>query len=130
MKYDNKGNVVSETYIDSYADSFTSNKTITTIRGYQYDAVGRMTENTVTKREGDTQTGQKTIGYTYDRIGNRLTETNSQTYDNGSSSATKTYTYDGLDRLLKVTENGKVTTSVGEQSYNQILAEYLSLIHI
>ena len=124
MKYDNKGNVVSETYIDSYADSFTSNKTITTIRGYQYDAVGRMTENTVTKREGDTQTGQKTIGYTYDRIGNRLTETNSQTYDNGSSNATKTYTYDGLDRLLKVTENGKVTTNVGEQSYNQILAEY------
>ena len=83
-----------------------------------------MTENTVTKREGDTQTGQKTIGYTYDRIGNRLTEANSQTYDNGSSNATKTYTYDGLDRLLKVTENGKVTTNVGEQSYNQILAEY------
>jgi RHS repeat-associated protein len=59
---------------------------------YTYDAVYRLTEERIT----DAVAGNRTIDYSYDAVGNRLTKT-----DNG---ATTTYTYDGNDRLLSTSD--------------------------
>ena len=63
---------------------------------YTYDKNYRLTSESI----NDPISGSRTISYTYDPVGNRLTKT-----DNG---ITTTYTYDANDRLL--TENGTTYT--------------------
>ena len=63
---------------------------------YAYDAADRLIE----ERISDPALGNRTIGYSYDPVGNRLTKT-----DNGVSTE---YSYDDNDRLL--TESGYAYT--------------------
>ncbi len=63
---------------------------------YTYDALYRLVGENIT----DPTSGNQTISYTYDSVGNRLSRTD--------TSGTNTYTYDANDRLL--TEGGRTYT--------------------
>ncbi|NER00769.1 MAG: RHS repeat protein, partial [Cyanothece sp. SIO2G6] len=73
------GRVVHYTYDDLYR---LTEETI----NYTYDDLYRLTEETINN-------GERTIAYTYDNVGNRLTR-------NDSAEGLTTYTYDDNDRLL------------------------------
>ena len=66
---------------------------------YAYDALYRLTQEQI----ADGVQGNRTTGYGYDKVGNRLTKTDSQ--------GTTAYAYDGNDRLLNEKVAGQITTS-------------------
>jgi len=66
---------------------------------YTYDDLYRLGSEKIT----DPVAGNRTIGYTYDNVGNRLT-------CNDSAEGLTTYTYDDNGQLLNETLNGEVTT--------------------
>ena len=75
---------------------------ITRTVAYQYDAQKRLISETIDHRDdANDHIGQ----WTYDRVGNRL----SQTVTQGGTPNTTAYTYDANDRLL--TESGAVSAS-------------------
>ena len=121
LTYDGQGYILTENYVDSYKDSYTKNAIQTTNRGYTYDPIGRLKQNTVTK---GAQT--KTIGYEYDKAGNRVKETTNQTLEDKTTIAsTKTYTYNNLSQLTEIKEsstikNGDITLTYTDQT----LAKY------
>ncbi len=65
---------------------------------YGYDALDRLTGETIT----DSSAGNRTFGYTYDPVGNRLTRTD-------TLEGTTLYVYDANDRLLTETRGSSVT---------------------
>jgi RHS repeat-associated protein len=65
---------------------------------YTYDSLYRLTEEKIT----DASNGNRTIGYTYDLAGNRLTKTD-------TLEGLSTYKYDTNNRLEKLTQGTKVT---------------------
>ncbi|MEZ2277233.1 MAG: polymorphic toxin-type HINT domain-containing protein [Microcoleus sp.] len=65
---------------------------------YSYDALNRLTEEKI----ADTTVGNRTIGYGYDLVGNRLTKTD-------TLSGSTTYSYDNNNRLNRTTEGSKLT---------------------
>jgi RHS repeat-associated protein len=65
---------------------------------YTYDELNRLTEEKI----ADAAVGNRTIGYGYDLVGNRLTKTDSL---EGST----TYSYDKNNRLNRTTQGPKVT---------------------
>jgi RHS repeat-associated protein len=79
-----------------------SNPAIT--RDYQYDGAQRLTQEKVADRVG---TVTRTISYTYDKVGNRKTKTETTS----AGTETTSYTYDANDRL---TQEAK-TTATGSQ---------------
>ncbi|HEY8097458.1 MAG TPA: RHS repeat-associated core domain-containing protein, partial [Methylobacter sp.] len=64
---------------------------------YQYDLVGRLTQDKRTDRGG---VQVRTTTYAYDQVGNRTTKTEI----NGSGTTTTTYSYDANDRLTTETK--------------------------
>ena len=68
--------------------------------GYTYDELYRLTEENINN-------GQRTISYTYDNVGNRLTRTD-------SAEGVSAYTYDDNDRLLTetLTKDGATIDSI------------------
>jgi YD repeat-containing protein len=70
---------------------------------YTYDDLYRLTDEAIT----DGVNGNRTSGYTYDNVGNRLTKT--------VNGVTTTYAYDGNDRLLNEKVGGAITA---EYSYD------------
>lgn len=70
---------------------------------YTYDELYRLTQEKVL----DAVNGNRTSGYVYDNVGNRLTKTETV---NGTTTTTG-YTYDANDRLLRETVNGQITTT-------------------
>ena len=65
---------------------------------WRYDETGKLTEEKVTEPLGGTPTVTRTTSYTYDKVGNRKTKT--ETAAAGPSAVT-TYTYDANDRLTE-----------------------------
>lgn len=80
---------------------------------YRYDALGRLTEEAVT----DAAVGDRTTRWSYDAVGNRLTETT--TTATGSESVS--YGYDVNDRLLS--EDGPLGTTLYSYDANGNLTE-------
>jgi len=76
---------------------------------YGYDALDRLTSETIT----DASAGNRTITYTYDPVGNRLTM-------NDSAEGLTTSTYDANDRLLTDTLNGVVTQYTYDNNGNTL----------
>ena len=68
--------------------------------GYTYDDLYRLTEENINN-------GERTISYTYDNVGNRLTR-------DDSAEGVSSYTYDGNDRLLTetLTRDGAVVDDI------------------
>ena len=84
-----------------------------TVRQYGYDSIARLTSENVV--------GPLTYanGFTYDPVGNRLTQTTT-----GSGAGSTTYVYDSRDRLTTASgttyaydANGNVTSKSGEATY-------------
>jgi len=71
---------------------------------YVYDALKRLTQETVTARDANLG---RTTAWTYDKVGNRLTQT--VTPSAGAAIAT-TYVYDANDRLTSETTGTQTTT--------------------
>jgi len=70
---------------------------------YTYDGVNRLVAESIIAR----QPGQsRTTGWTYDKVGNRQTETVAI----GSTIVTTSYVYDANDRLLSESSGGQTTT--------------------
>lgn len=65
---------------------------------YSYDALNRLTEEKIV----DAAVGNRTMGYGYDLVGNRLTKTD-------TLSGSTTYSYDNNNRLNRTTEGSKLT---------------------
>ncbi|MDZ4851880.1 MAG: putative Ig domain-containing protein [Pirellulaceae bacterium] len=65
---------------------------------YTFDVLGRLTKEAI----ADPTSGPRTIGYTYDPVGNRLTRTD-------SAAGTSAYTYDPNDQLLTEVNAASVT---------------------
>ena len=80
--------------------------------GYEYDSLKRLTQETVTARE--TNLG-RTTAWTYDKVGNRLTQT--LTPASGAPIAT-TYVYDANDRLTSETIAGQETRYIHDANGN------------
>jgi RHS repeat-associated protein len=74
---------------------------------YEYDALKRLTEERIDHRD---EANDRTTSWTYDRVGNRLTQVASIGPVGAVSTATTTYGYDSNDRLLTETVDGLVTT--------------------
>lgn len=121
LTYDGQGYILTENYVDAYQDSYTKNAIQTTSRGYTYDAIGRIQQNTVTKG-----TQNKTIAYVYDKAGNRIKETTNQRLeDNSTVVSTKNYTYNNLSQLTEVKESSTIRSGETTLTYtDQTLAKY------
>ena len=65
LTYDNVGNIRTEQTYTNYGTAKTVNKS------YEYDTVGRLTKSTI---DG------KATSYTYDAVGNRLTQTSKKVF--------------------------------------------------
>lgn len=65
---------------------------------YTYDALNRLTSEKIV----DAAVGNRTMGYGYDLVGNRLSKTD-------SLSGSTTYNYDNNNRLNRTTEGSKLT---------------------
>jgi RHS repeat-associated protein len=72
----------------------TGTTAITRVTSYTYDAVKRLTRETVSGSSAQARTSN----WTYDKVGNRKTESSS-----GTLPRSQTYTYDANDRLLSET---------------------------
>jgi RHS repeat-associated protein len=74
---------------------------------YAYDGLYRLVRETIT----DATAGNRTIAYTHDAVGNRLTR-------NDSKEGTTSYTYDVNDRLLTETTGGVATRYTYDKNGN------------
>ncbi len=127
-KTDNNSNISYFTY-DAYDHLITETFPDATMKHYTYDAVGNMTSRTDNK-------GHQ-VNYVYDAI-NRLTtrdypgsNDDSFTYNNEfgiltavNSNATLTYSYDGADRILTESLNGKITSYSYDVLNSKIIKTY------
>src|SRR5262249_29299804 len=76
---------------------------------YRYDALDRLTQEQIT----DNVFGDRTIDYTYDSAGNRLTRAD-------SALGATAYTYDAMDRLTTETLGGLVTQYAYDRNGNTL----------
>ena len=107
--YDRNNNIKSERIVSDYdKDDSGTGRDIT--RVYTYDTAGRLTET----RETDNSDGTAGTGitsYTYDKAGNRLTET--------KSGSTTSYSYNDLDQLTECRTAGEAKTYSYDRNGNQ-----------
>jgi RHS repeat-associated protein len=80
---------------------------------YSYDALDRLTQEKIT----DAVQGNRTLDYTYDAVGNRLTRN-----DSGPSVGLATYTYDANYRLISENDAGVVTQYAYDKNGNILSA--------
>lgn len=103
--YDKNSNIVKKTEINRYS----SKKAVNETKDYTYDAFGRLIKTVTTDHADGDQ--KKTVTYTYDNAGNRLSE------DDGNEKTT--YAYNGLDQIKTATvEKGQAVDSVRQYSYD------------
>ena len=95
--YDKNNNILTEDIKNNYV----SNNSIDELKEYTYDSLGRLTNVKVTDRTSDNKVTNKS--YTYDKVGNRITETD--------ESGTKTYSYNNLNELLNIKKDDNIITS-------------------
>ena len=98
--YDRNSNIKSERIVSDYdRDSSGEGRDIT--RTYTYDELGRLTETREKKGSDETAEAEVTT-YTYDKAGNRLTET--------KDGRTASFSYNALDQLTesKSTEESRI----------------------
>ena len=107
--YDRNNNIKSERIVSDYdKDDSGTGRDIT--RVYTYDTAGRLTET----RETDNSDGTAGTGitlYTYDKAGNRLTET--------KYGSTTSYSYNDLDQLTECRTTGETKTYSYDRNGNQ-----------
>jgi RHS repeat-associated protein len=72
---------------------------------FEYDPLKRLTKETIVARDA---AQSRTSAWSYDRVGNRLTQ--QAAVGGASTSTTTTYAYDANDRLLTETTSDQVTT--------------------
>ena len=103
--YDKNSNIVKKTEINRYS----AKKAVNETKDYTYDAFGRLIKTVTTDHADGDQ--KKTVTYTYDNAGNRLSE------DDGNEKTT--YAYNGLDQIKTATvEKGQAVDSVRQYSYD------------
>lgn len=78
---------------------------------YSYDALDRLLREQVT----DAVFGDRTISYTYDAVGNRLSRN-----DTAPGEGLTTYTYDGQDRLITETSGAHVSQYAYDRNGNML----------
>lgn len=94
--YDKNSNIVSERIVSNYVTDDTGAGTDIT-REYTYDALGRLIKSE--ESDGITEGGQPEVTeYTYDNVGNRLTES--------KPGEQTSYTYNGLNQLTSSVKTG------------------------
>lgn len=105
--YDKNSNIVKKTEINNYPKE--EAKKIHEARAYTYDSMGRLVRTTTADHKKQDET--KTTTYTYDNVGNRITE------DDGSTKIS--YSYNGLDQLKTATkEKGTAVEEVRQYRYD------------
>jgi YD repeat-containing protein len=92
---------------DPVTGQHTSTSTADTSTVYHYNTLGQLDTVTVTKLNGSTLSSSLITSYTYDAVGNKLTET----LPDGEVT---TYGYDDLNRLLTETQMQGGTTLLSE----------------
>ena len=79
-----------------------------------YDSAGRLTGETIRDPAGNVL---RVMSYTYDANGNKLTETTERVVDGTTEQVTRSWTYDGLNRVVTETDpEGNTTT----REYNEL----------
>ena len=77
----------------------------TTETEYTYDNAGRLTGEIITKAESGSVESKTAYGYTYDKVGNRITKS----VNAGETPVTTEYTYNSRNQLLSESVNGQET---------------------
>ncbi len=107
--YDRNNNIKSERIVSDYdKDDSGTGRDIT--KAYTYDTAGRLTETRETESSDETA-GAEITSYTYDKAGNRLTET--------KSGNTISYSYNDLDQLTESRTTGETKTYSYDRNGNQ-----------
>lgn len=99
--YDKNSNILTEKLYNDYPQK--QEEKVDELRIHCYDEIGRLTSTVI---EDNTKKESHKIAYTYDKVGNRLTEE--------KDGNLTTYTYNSLDQLLeaKTTDGKKVKEAV------------------
>ena len=107
--YDRNSSIKSERIVSSYGrESSAEGRDIT--RTYTYDELGRLTETREKKGSDETAEAEVTT-YTYDKAGNRLTET--------KDGRTTSFSYNALDQLTESRSGGESRTYSYDRNGNQ-----------
>ena len=119
--FDGQGYITREEYVDAYQDTYTNQTTETTVRNYRYDPIGRLKQSTVTKGQAN-----KTSTYEYDKVGNRIKETKTETMEDGKQLETiDVYTYNNLHQLTGITQSATLRADGKTATYsNQPIGTY------
>lgn len=106
-KYDKNGNIIEKTEINNTPTA--ENDKVNETKKYTYDTLGRLTKTVITDHlDSD---AEQTISYEYDKVGNRTKKT--------QGSTEVSYTYNGLDQLLKAeTTRGGATAGTSTYTYD------------
>lgn len=89
--YDKNSNIVEKTQVNNYPQK--DEEKVNETKHYTYDSLGRLVKTVTTDHRKDDS--KQTVTYTYDKVGNRLTE------DKGDTKTT--YDYNGLDQVTTST---------------------------
>ena len=111
-KYDKNGNIIEKTEINNTPTA--ENDKVNETKKYTYDTLGRLTKTVITDHlDSD---AEQTISYEYDKVGNRTKKT--------QGSTEVSYTYNGLDQLLKAeTTRGGATAGTSLQRRRSACSE-------
>ncbi|OLR58404.1 hypothetical protein BHF70_01445 [Anaerostipes sp. 494a] len=106
-EYDKNSNITKKTEINNYPKE--DGKKVNETKAYTYDKLGRLTKTVTTDHKNDDS--QKTVTYTYDNVGNRMSE------DDGTTQTT--YVYNGLDQIKTATKaKGTAVDEVRQYTYD------------
>ncbi len=111
-KYDKNGNIVEERIVSHYR--MDDGKGLDLTRSYSYDVNGKLLAANVTDHAVD-GTRNQSVAYTYDKVGNRLTETEGELLT--------TYAYNGLNQLTG-SESQKTSAANAAEIVSQKTYEY------
>lgn len=89
--YDKNSNIVEKTQVNNYPKK--DQEKVNETKAYTYDSLGRLTKTVTTDHQKEDS--KKTVTYTYDKVGNRLSEEKGDTKT--------TYDYNGLDQITAST---------------------------
>jgi RHS repeat-associated protein len=110
-EYDKNSNITKAVLYNQTAEKEANR--VNETRDYTYDALGQLIQTVITEYNHDKST--RTISYTYDKAGNRISM-----QENGETAQTTSYVYNGLDQLLtETTVDGSNTSTSKNYEYDE-----------